>query len=282
MKKVIFCLLLSFKMVLAIAQEYTPFPTTEAIWSGIFSFRNLDIPTTSCWEINLLNIDTVINGKTYKKITERGFSENIEALREQDKKVYIRVNNKDSLLYNFNLKIGDTLNNNVYGLNTTMSIVVITKIDSILIDGKYRKRFFGNSGVNFIEGIGSPWGFLPLIFIILDGSRSLKYHSVANKILYGNINGKCDFTKSDEISNKNQLEISITPNPITEISYLKIPSDVSYSNVIVYDVLGKIIRSYAATENEPTILKKDYTSGIYFAHVYAQKKLIARVKFVVQ
>jgi hypothetical protein len=61
---------------------------------------------------------------------------------------------KDTILYDFNLQLGDTL-------ISSSSYPVVFEIDSIqLLNGEWRKRYVSNSGEAWIEGIGSTNGLL--------------------------------------------------------------------------------------------------------------------------
>jgi hypothetical protein len=282
MKRRILLIVIIFKALFAFSQEYTPFPTTDAIWRGSHNFRVNDIPTTNCWEVRMHNTDTIINGKTYKKISTKGIRENIFALREQDKKVYLRIENKDSLLYDFNLRSGDTLNNRIYGLNANSPIRLVTKIDSISLNGKFRKRYNINSGAPLIEGIGSLWGFLPQLIIYLDSSYSLEYNSVDNKVIYEIVGAKCQLSKLNKALFEEISELKVTPNPITNVSLLQIPESVVFDKAVVFDYLGREVNSIKIVNNSLSISSKDYPKGLYFIFLYHQNKLIARSKFVVE
>jgi hypothetical protein len=282
MKKLIIRFILIFKVMFAFSQEYTPFPTTEAIWRGSDNFMNNDIPTTICWEVKLHNIDTIINGKTYKKITTKGVFEKIVALREQDKKIYLRIENKDSLLYDFNLRVGDTLNNRVYGLNANSIIIIVTKIDSVLIDGKFRKRYNMKPGPPIIEGIGSIWGFLPRLYGYLDSSYFLEYNSVNNKVIYEVVGGKCQLSMLNNNLFEEIPELKVTPNPITNVSSLQIPESIILDKAVAFDYLGREVNTIKIVNNSLSISSKDYPKGLYIIFLYHKNKLMARSKFVVQ
>ena len=58
-------------------------------------------------------------------------------IRQHNKLVYLRVNNQDEILYNFDLNVGDTLENTYNNFQNDISVI---SIDSILINGQYVKR----------------------------------------------------------------------------------------------------------------------------------------------
>ncbi|MCD6366414.1 MAG: hypothetical protein J7L46_02620, partial [Bacteroidales bacterium] len=118
--------------------------------------------------------DTVIDGKTYKKVfcSLDEFMTNWEEycyIRETpDKKVYMRsdTSQQEYLLYDMEANLNDTLW--VTGIESYLeswSFVsysrVIDTIDSVLIGNIYRKRLLLNGGLGeWIEGMGSMTGIL--------------------------------------------------------------------------------------------------------------------------
>jgi hypothetical protein len=72
---------------------------------------------------------------------------------------------KDSierLLYDFNMKVGDTVKG--YLESWTSPADVVKSIDTVLVGKTYRKRWYINScyGIYIIEGIGSTYGLFEL------------------------------------------------------------------------------------------------------------------------
>lgn len=113
--------------------------------------------------------DTIINGLTYAKAYNVGYSQCFPlgyagALRNDsiNRKVYfVEVDStNEKLLYDFNLSIGDSIPQlNPY------TVIYVTSIDSILINGTYLRRFAfsyigGSNGSYIIEGIGSMTGLI--------------------------------------------------------------------------------------------------------------------------
>jgi len=101
--------------------------------------------------------DTVINGLNYKKLLYGCSGDNIAVLREDNQKVFIiRQQENEQLLYDFNLKEGDSMKKN--GLTYS-----VTKIDTIQVGNTKRKKFIFDFGYDtWIEGVGSLNDFYPL------------------------------------------------------------------------------------------------------------------------
>ncbi len=287
MKKTIIILFCIVHLSTLIAQEYVPFPLTNAVWVGRDFFVSNATPQYNYWHFIVKGQDTLINGVVYKKIDKKGGirnNNNITAIREKDKIIYLRENDKDTILYDFNMQIGDTVNGRIYGYSLNSRKVLLYAIDSILIDNKYRKKYrlkvpsSGGSG-DIIEGMGCRCGFIPNLQG-LDSGGFLDCHSVNDKAIFGGNNGKCDLVSNKEII-KNLAQVQIYPNPVVDKSFLKLPDDVPIDRAKVFDVLGRMVKSYDVAHSPPEILKKDYSKGIYFVHVFHQKQLIALSKFIV-
>lgn len=165
---------------------YHHFPDSNAYWIETTEHVSCGIYNT---EFDyFLKGDTVLQGKTYHKIYENyGISwaiipmlcgggsyyylfnnvSFVNAIRDDtvNKKVYLYCRSclsHDTLLYDFNLNVGDTLPayNQWYS-----DYNIISAIDSIKIDSTYNKQFIiGNPAYDsIVEGIGSMSGLLEYI-----------------------------------------------------------------------------------------------------------------------
>jgi hypothetical protein len=187
-------------------QVYVPFPDSNAVWCGqkgqlYFNPPNDQLHTWTYQQY--ITGDTIINGFTYHKIEENGvfewvsypiptssgsspyFHQYVGCFREDNKVIYYipSTGTSENYLYNFNLEVGDTLPSNIL---TPSNYTMITRIDSILISGNYRKQFFVSSVdtnmwqwpthfeyVSIIEGIGSTNGLAWTLMPYFERSGSL-------------------------------------------------------------------------------------------------------------
>jgi len=130
-------------------QKYFSFPTENVNWNVYLEYSISESPTDTVLLRYTIHGDTIINQIAYKKLClESGDMldpeiESVGGLREQDKKIYFigqdflrNPHYEESLLYDFNKQIGDTVKHDNYGT----SYSIIENIDSIEIDGEYRKR----------------------------------------------------------------------------------------------------------------------------------------------
>jgi hypothetical protein len=228
------------------AQEYkyVAFPDSNAVWSEVY-WKPIS-QSGSRWVYNqyaLFNEDTVINGITYHKLFHtnastkitRGNSECIGGIREDSLKcILFRDFNKsheysflnkygEILLYNFNLKVNDTIRNssdfsNIVGVSYLSAI----KIDTVKIANSLRKVFQFSKipwevwieGIGKIKGLLFPSGDLPT-----NGMNNdlVCLHQNDTLVYYNNTYDGCvpQFVIDDVVLFPNK-EIKVYPNPVPE------------------------------------------------------------------
>lgn len=131
--------------------------------------------------------DTIINTLTYRRVfqaTNVEFTDKtLNGYVREDSTVGLYFRNlegKEGLLYKYNLNLGDS----VFIQNKLISWLdsiryVVTGIDSILIDGQYKKRYTLNEKNDehmpetWVEGIGSSLGILSCGYIVTGGATQL-------------------------------------------------------------------------------------------------------------
>ncbi len=273
----------------SIAQTYTPFPTKNAIWTSSVTYGG-DLVRYNNYQITSSNSDTLINGIIYNKVRTKGglglLKHDIEALREDGKKIYMRLRigneGKDSLLYDFNVKLGDSLKGKAF---PSLQQFVVVNIDSVSINNIFRKRYWigfrsGDRAYYLLEGVGCNCGFIPYP-ILFESSGRLECHSVGNQQIFGGETGQCLL-----LANKNpQIElakIKISPNPIIDVGQMEIPNDVAVDNIKVYDYLGRLMYATTINQNSVSISANDYAAGMYFVHIYNKQTLVGISKFVIE
>lgn len=171
--------------------------------------------------------DTIINGEEYKKVYERSTryqngeceflpDKYIFAMREENGRIYVcQLGSLKRLLYDFNLKVGDSLSYMEFYKTT------VTSTDSIFVNGILRKRqwvtdeyyradeyeyFYGeewNEEVDgarvqtasscWVEGIGSSTGLIADYFYPLNSAPLYRFTVI--KDCYED--GVCIFTEQD-------------------------------------------------------------------------------------
>ena len=171
MKQLVFLIATFFTFSTGLkSQNYVPFPTEKVHWNVLYIGTCEERPPDTTILRYTIHGDTTINNITYRKLClESGDTMNpkirgIGGIREANKKIYyngetvtFNTDSKEYLLYDFTKQIGDTIKHNPQGYFYS----VVLDIDSVLIDGAYRKRYkiyshsFGEHTDYIIEGIGS-------------------------------------------------------------------------------------------------------------------------------
>jgi hypothetical protein len=276
---------------------YHPFPASDANWIG----RHL--AGTYEQEQNDYDLyisgDTVIGPNTYHKLYQNGHvsfwpptsgptynyhGKYAGAFRQDivNKKVYLYKDGVDTLAYDYNLNVGDTLPPTCLTFSLS-SRPYIRSIDSIIVDNQYRKRFWIN-GCNYalIEGIGSTFGAFEWIVCPFEGYDNLYCVKLDNQIAWTSSNGTgCSVTSISEnsvVENK----VIITQNPFSTMTTLIFSVNLKNSTLLIYDSSGKLVKQLKnISGNTITLHRDNLSSGIYFFRLNENDTIIAAEKIVI-
>jgi hypothetical protein len=297
MKKIIAFLLLSFVVQSHIAQNYTPFPETTAVWDINIQYGEPTDPSIQDYIRYTMEGDTLINGLSYNKIycshytliyphpvqvkmTKLGYCFGIRQ-DISNKKVYRTYTSNnitiDTLFYDFNLKVGDT----VPLTSTTPSFTsrqTVESVDSISFQGKKYRRFklktIGLFGASLIEGIGNGNGLIEHHSgcfegcYILSGFCDTEYHDCKKQLVL--------YTKEEQKDDGLQF----FPNPFTTELTIQFKDDDIHREVVITDILGHEIHRLHHNGRQLILPRSDLKSGIFFLKVVDRtgiyiRKLIA-------
>lgn len=167
------------------------------------------------------------------------------------------------MLYDFNASVGDSIS-----LCETCNVVV-SSIDSVFIDGNYRKRFniSGLQPYSVIEGIGSTFGILePTCHFEYSGE--LTCHSQNGHTIYPDSSVQCSIITNSGSSVQKEQQISLYPNPFSESTNLEITLSDPFWRWEIFDSFGRLTQSISGTSGTKTKIKRDgISSGIYFFRI---------------
>lgn len=313
MKKLIPILLLLFSLN-SFSQTYFPFPDSAGVWrvradnySGPFG----TLSSISFYDY-FLNGDTIINSTLYSKmyrsfhggnyIIDTANSSYYGALRELNKQIYFYPDSnmhtgnpgdfcyywnwnssnysEDLLLYDFNAGVGDT----VHYFHLDSSYVIINSIDSILIQGQYRKRYHHSGLMNFsgpcgwfgsysyVEGIGNTIeGLFHMLMYYFEHAYYLRCFEDEN-ILYSNV-GDCSLFGVGIEEQFNENNLKIYPNPgSTNLTIELIDIKTSFNaQVYLFDITGKEIYSTSINQSINTIDVSSFKNGLYLLKIVSDK-----------
>lgn len=181
--------------------------------------------------------------------------------------------NQEKLLYNFDLKVGDTVPRNKNN--------VVIKIDSVLLgNGLYAKRFIFGTQVYgpfdcWIEGIGSVFDLFNPSFY----ETGLPFKNICYSSFYFNYT----FTPVPQVPYAHELFwpcynyfpttinnvvtsstsfINVSPNPMHSFINLELPG--SKGTITILNTIGTVLHRTPVTSNNMRIETADYPNGIYF------------------
>ncbi len=230
--------------------------------------------------------DTIIDNRVYKKLFGTRDTVNQEwspfqvFIREDSiKKIWLRSpDNEETLLYDFNLMVGDSfLIDN--GGGWTCSIPVI-EVDSVTLNnGERRKRIifsyqaFGDmeDEVYWVEGIGSQFGLLYHTDAYCqnpDFGQWLRCYFEDGQRQFGQVpDGECFYefiTNTDDLDT--QTSFSIYPNPASEQLTITLPGS-QRRNWELLNYHGQRIRQGEVNNTGDQISVVALPSGIYFLKI---------------
>lgn len=280
---------------------YKPFPSQYGTWivlnDGPYEQNGPSPWTHYSFSRYEANIDTTIGSYIYKKVTVAysgdypytspspdglyvpyGPSSFCFAYRNDipNKKVYIFTNVDgqyiDTLWYDFNLTIGDTIKN-TFSILPYSNPFPVTSIDSIPICDIYHKRFSNYYCEALIEGVGFSDNFVQVqTNTCLD-----------EPIYYYSTTFYCTLTSINDLQNTPINQIDLLPNPVLNNLQLNstnqtIALPFEYS---IVDCLGKEISKGTCVDDKSIDVSK-LNSGMYFIRLQDKQNKIFQSKFLKQ
>jgi hypothetical protein len=265
---------------------YHPFSIDRAAWLKENAFSS----GTTNYLRHEMHGDTIITGKTYKKIYQIDPSVNyyIGGLREDVglKKVYFCPSGgTEQLLYNFDLAIGDTVNGAIPG-----DTITVQSIDSTKVGNAYHKVFIlkskrQNAAGMLIEGVGHSGGLFEHYVYTFEFGRKLLCFSVNNIRLYPIPMGDpytCKLTVGMTELRDNKIQVIAVPNPTAGFTSLTIDCQSKYT-VCIMNTLGQNMHTMTdLTIGSLTLDLANYEAGIYYIQIKDDKGNVAIKKIVKQ
>ncbi len=200
--------------------------------------------------------DSVINGKSYVFFKDRGFVREDTTLG----RVFILNDTTDYILYDYNLKVGDTFVDRY-----TPDTLIITQAYTIIINGINHKIWESTSlvgrAVSFIliEGIGDVSRKY-----FENGSWLICFKNNGSNVYitqYSSAEG-CVLSVKDNIPDK--LFTTITPNPANEYSTINFPYTIQQGQLLIINSIGQVVADKEVHNRQEIRLGSLSTSGLYY------------------
>jgi len=288
--------------VLAQTTRYFPFPQSDAFWRVTeYDYSYPGGVEISDYQIYFVG-DTLYNGNLFSILNIKiehainhpwsyGYGERRFGYLWQDttqKIVYFKdifsltCNTCDSVLYNFNLEVGDS----VINLNCFMQTGLynyIHSIDSVLIGSDYRKKYTLENashqltGVEIIEGIGSTLGGF-YQYDMFEQYFRLNCFQQTGVVLFNTPNYTCAELVTNIIESQDEAEkISIYPNPSN--GDINIQSLLPIKEIRISTISGvelKQILICGGEERTAINLTSTLTSGLYIIYFLTEKNVYVK------
>jgi len=270
------------------AQQYTPFPEGDVMWTEIYRRSEFDPFTLHYYRLQ--NGDTILNGKTYHKLYRSSdtFSTHavyVGGLRDDtaSRKVYLG----DILLYDFSVELGDTLYADLY--THWRNDLLVHSIDSVMIGGSYHRRInlrMAFSPINdvlpsaWVEGVGNlvrgvvfTSGTLPNngmwneLECMHQGGQPV-YHNTTDWDIFdgdNSVSADCPVPYSQAIPEQQTAAPAVLyPNPLSGTGRLVLASPSGYTQLVVYDAAGRQIASHELRgKTEVALEQGNFVAGTY-------------------
>jgi hypothetical protein len=291
--------MLSFNKSNCQTNVYYPFPDDDAVWVGrewhyVGNCKVLD-------DNNLfISGDTIIGPYTYHKLLKNGFmwsplcpnppgyyyfGQYWGAFRQEiaNKKVYLNIGGVDTLAYDFNLNIGDTMISCIEGYNN----LTIYSIDSILIDNSYRKAYWVatvDSSVFtwIIEGIGSQQGAFSPPFYWDEYGNELYCVKVNGQTIYPPVPGYICSLVSIEESNHVENELLVYPNPFSEMATIQTKNYLMNATLSMFNSFGELVKEMRNISGQTILLQRNnLPHGLYYILLLQNNKVIKTSKIII-
>ncbi|MCF8434050.1 MAG: T9SS type A sorting domain-containing protein [Crocinitomicaceae bacterium] len=246
--------------------------------------------------------DTTIGAHTYKKFIQHGlatelgimgymgpcapdstFTQHYAFLRQENERIYIydRLDQIDTLLYDFDLQVGDFL---PLTYNNLSSDIQIDNITTIQVGTETRNVFHFNQGNgidSLIEGIGHNKGLIGTMQPFEFFEYELMCFSLDGTSYYPSLGAACDLTVSTlEINQTTSSQIS--PNPVIDFAQISFSNPVNIAEVLAIDLTGrKVMLPYkSVNENTIEIDSRELIKGHYIINYQLDNKQNLTGKFL--
>lgn len=293
---IIFCLLL---LKFGLTQEYHPLVEENKKWyileTGLANYYQSSIYKCES--------DTVIGQEIYQIVYISGdespeiWSKFGFIKEDENHKVYFSLYRPDQpsyfepeLLYDFSAQINDSLSitsilyNEPYPLD-----IVITAIDSVWVEGSFRKRTWYDCAYQdnyWIEGIGSNNGLVALGFYCAIACptcdlQCVKYQDLT--IYPDGFTGSCFYVGIDDYSIESE-KFKVGPNPSSDFFFV-IPQTQEKSLILfeLYNSMGEKVNEVKLNDSPTTPIKiNTFESGIYLYLITDENKVLQQGKLIVK
>ena len=292
---------------LAQTHKYRPMPEKSAAWKTVGLADPQGNPNAFEFDIMKIKGDTIINNLKYVQLDQITINNGKDTFVCTNCPLYIYRNDtihkkvyhwldylqKDTLIFDFTLNVGDTIKNTDYAIYGTY---IVSMIDSVLLaDGYHRRWFFGRDIISdtvgvWIEGIGNTSYFGGTPGQIAGASESwLVCFSHNDTIIYNQplyyaysnyIIADCDSIYIDATENINYANtINIYPNPASDNITISFNRYTQATNIRLYNLLGECVYTSNVSGSTYHLPVAHLPNGVYIlqlnsADINTQQRIV--------
>ena len=268
--------------------QYLPMLEEDHTWSVDLNGSNFgEDPWIRTDDISVSG-STVINGKTYKTVTNDHIPE-IDCLVREENGIVYRYNesiNDEMVMYDFTLEVGDSFTFfqhdiycSIYGPvpSTPISAQVIST-DIQFIAGENRKviefEYFFEDEEIWIEGIGSIRGFdyVGVVYDIIDFTELVCFTNNVDTYFFNGATS-CDNTTLG-FDDLNVDSFNIYPSPVQDLVRIENTSNTEITSIKLYDVLGRLVMTEKGDINQIDL--SHLNSGLLFVEIETDKGVVTK------
>jgi len=282
---------------------YHPFPDSNAVWREEYSY----LIDPYCWHHNDYNLytegDTAIGNHTYHKLYTTGYvwescfppgipsppyyyyREYWGAFRQDSlyRQIYLydNWNECDTLAYDFNLNVGDTLP--VSYLN---QFNYVWLIDSVLVGNQYNKRFRLSNGYDssyaIIEGIGNTFGAFASLDFYFEAYAHLYCVKKNDQTVWTyDTSYQCELINRIGSINFHR-QISVIPNPFSVSTSISVSEILKNADLTIYNALGQEVKKIKNISGGVIEIQRDnLPGGVYFIRLSQENNIITNQKVII-
>ena len=271
---------------------------TECNWGIAHCFERDDFNLYLCG-------DTVIADTMYRKLCQHGVHETYwyyspppspdcevgwyfyewtaGFLRESGKRLFFRASwQPDTLLYDFDLEVGDTLPS-TYLLDGAIQTLVVSEMDSILIGSNWRKRFNLDDGQGsfLLEGIGSSNGLMSPIGWNWACANGLTCFGLGGTAYFPEVGVDCDLHLGVSPFKPPLEKLNARPNPTSDLISVAVPWRTERLGLV--DAFGRIVLTVSGPFPPTVSLNvSDLSRGTYFLKAEGRPGILGKAVVLVQ
>lgn len=242
-----------------------------------------------------LGADSVVDGITYKQVMRSGhvsyawfggapaptsctgdssYPEQLQGLlRQEGRALFTYDGQDDALLFDFDLEVGDHLPVTV---NNGNDQVVVTALDSTLMDGEWRRIFTveGDWSQVLVEGAGSDKGLFEPVSSVFECGTTLDCYGFGGQRFYPEPGPSCAGMMDVQDRTGDGVGLTVMPNPASANVSIHMAPNGGAAIAEVVDMHGRSRLWVAASNGSAMVDVSALAEGVYVVRCAGARQLM--------